>query len=70
MEAWQDLLALPQISCITVINLEFILMMYSLEGGRVMSVTGFHIDDLGSYWQVSEKYKSATKTHKDAVLCG
>jgi len=45
-------------------------MMYSLEGGRVMSVTGFHIDDLGSYWQVSEKYKSATKTHKDAVLCG
>jgi len=44
--------------------------MDSLEEGRVMSVTGFHIDDLGSYWQVGEKYKSATKTHKDAVLCG
>jgi len=41
MEAWQDLLALPQISCITVINLEFILMMYSLEGAELCLLLDF-----------------------------
>ena len=35
-----------------------------------MSVTGFHIDDLGSYWQIGEPFKVATKTYSDPVLCG
>jgi hypothetical protein len=35
-----------------------------------MSVTGFHIDDLGSYWQVGQPHGSRTKTYTDAVICG
>jgi hypothetical protein len=35
-----------------------------------MSVTGYRIDDLGSYWQISQKHQATTKTFRDAVLCG
>ena len=35
-----------------------------------MSVTGYHIDDLGSYWQIGEAYKVAIKTYEQPVLCG
>lgn len=35
-----------------------------------MSVTGFRIDDLGSYWQVSQKHQTAVKTLNDPVRCG
>ena len=38
--------------------------------GGVMSVTGYPIDDLGSYWQISQPFKKATKTYTDSVLCG
>lgn len=38
--------------------------------GGVMSVTGFRVDDLGSYWQLNQKYQSTTKTYKDSILCG
>jgi hypothetical protein len=37
--------------------------------GGVMSVTGYGIDDLGSYWQVNEGFKSYTKTFEDIVRC-
>jgi hypothetical protein len=36
----------------------------------VLSVTGFHIDDLGSYWQLNEKHKSFTHTQEDPIRCG
>jgi hypothetical protein len=35
-----------------------------------MSVTGYRVDDVGSFWQISEKHQSHTKTYKDAVRCG
>jgi len=35
-----------------------------------MSVTGFRIDDLGSFWQLNQKFKGASKTIKDLLLCG
>lgn len=35
-----------------------------------MSVTGYRIDDLGSYWQLSQKHQTATKTVFDPLLCG
>jgi hypothetical protein len=35
-----------------------------------MSVTGFRIDDLGSYWQLNQKYQTAVKTYQDPILCG
>lgn len=35
-----------------------------------MSVTGFRVDDLGSFWQVNQKYQQAIKTYKDYVRCG
>ena len=35
-----------------------------------MSVTGYHIDDLGSYWQINEAHKTSTRTYTDPVLCG
>lgn len=35
-----------------------------------MSVTGFRVDDLGSYWQFSQKFKATSKTVKDPILCG
>jgi len=38
--------------------------------GGVMSVTGYHIDDLGSYWQFSQAYQKAVKTYEEPVLCG
>ena len=38
--------------------------------GGVMSVTGYRIDDLGSYWQLNQKHQSAVKTIRDPLLCG
>ena len=38
--------------------------------GGVMSVTGYAIDDLGSYWQINQKYQSAIKIYRDVVQCG
>jgi hypothetical protein len=35
-----------------------------------MSVTGYYHDDLGSYWQVNEPFKTNTKTFRDALKCG
>lgn len=35
-----------------------------------MSVTGFRIDDLGSFWQLSQKHQTAAKTYEDPLLCG
>lgn len=35
-----------------------------------MSVTGYHIDDLGSYWQLSQKHQAVSKTVFDPLLCG
>ena len=35
-----------------------------------MSVTGFRIDDLGSFWQLNQKHQTATKTYEDPLLCG
>lgn len=35
-----------------------------------MSVTGFRVDDLGSYWQLGQQYKATAKTVKDPILCG
>ena len=38
--------------------------------GGVYSVTGYAHDDHGSYWQLSEKHNSKTKTWNDKVKCG
>lgn len=38
--------------------------------GGVISVTGYHIDDLGSYWQLNQPFQATRKTYKDAVVCG
>ncbi len=35
-----------------------------------MSVTGYHVDDLGSFWQINQKHQELRKTYKDAVQCG
>ena len=35
-----------------------------------MSVTGYWVDDLGSYWQIGEPYKTASKIYSDPVTCG
>lgn len=35
-----------------------------------MSVTGFHVDDLGSYWQISQAHQKKEKVYTDPVLCG
>ncbi len=35
-----------------------------------MSVTGYPIYDLGSYWQISQPFKSTKKTYTDSVRCG
>ena len=35
-----------------------------------MSVTGYRVDDLGSYWQLNQKYQSAKKEYKHQLACG
>lgn len=35
-----------------------------------MSVTGYRVDDLGSYWQLSQKHQATEKTFRDPLLCG
>lgn len=35
-----------------------------------MSITGYHVDDLGSYWQLGERHQRKTHTHTDPLLCG
>ena len=38
--------------------------------GGVISVTGYPLDDLGSYWQISQPFQTTKKTYSDPVLCG
>lgn len=36
----------------------------------MISVTGYRVDDLGSFWQISQKHQNAVKTIHDPLLCG
>lgn len=36
----------------------------------IFSVTGYRMDDLGSYWQIREKHLEKSKTFKDPIKCG
>ena len=38
--------------------------------GGIYSVTGYAVDDHGSYWQLNEKINSKTKTLTDVIKCG
>jgi hypothetical protein len=35
-----------------------------------MSVTGYSVDDLGSYFQINQEHQTTSKTYTDYVKCG